>query len=276
MTMQQSEGLPGGEPERVLHVFRGDAQHGQEVAYRVPVVPGMVVLDALHYIQAHDAPDLALRWNCKAAHCGSCSGEINGKPRLFCKTRLDAYGSEEIHVGPLRTFPIIRDLVADVSWNYERAGQLEPAFHPAEPPPFRLQQWEVDRIEEFHRCIECFLCQDACHVLREHGLFGEYWGPQLMVRIAELEMHPKDTEERIDLLHGAAGLGLCNVTHCCSDVCPEGIEITHNAIIPLKERVADQHYDPIRRWLQKLTRSSDHAAHFPATAQDGGNTHPRR
>ncbi len=259
------EASAGHDREQVLYVYRGDSDHGQEVAYRVPVVPGMVVLDALHFIQAHQAPDLAVRWNCKAAHCGSCSAEINGQPRLLCKTRLDEYGADDLHVQPLHTFPVIRDLVTDVSWNYERAQDLVPAFHPDESPPFHLQQWEVDRVEEFHRCIECFLCQDACHVLREHGLFGQYWGPQLMVRVAELEMHPMDIGNRTALLHGAAGVGLCNVTHCCSDVCPEGIEITHNAIIPLKERVADQYYDPVGEWLHKLIRPKAKSA-VPAPA----------
>lgn len=244
-----------GTSEIAVTVYRGDHTGGEDVTYHVPKAPGMVVLDALHYIQANFAPDLAVRWNCKAAHCGSCSAEVNGEPRLLCKTRVDEFGSREIQVRSLRTFPRIRDLVADVSWNYRRLADV-PAFAPAEPAPFQLDQAEVDRVQEFHRCIECFLCQDACHVLREHQLFGEYWGPRTMVRFAELEMHPMDTGDRLDLLRDAAGIELCNVTHCCSDVCPEGIEITHNAIIPLKERVADRYYDPFRAWVNRLRRSS--------------------
>jgi len=239
-------------PEEItLSVFRGDESGGQEVEYKVPVETGMVVLDAIHYIQAHDAPDLAVRWNCKAAHCGSCSAEINGSPKLLCKTRVDDYAGEVIHVRPMRTFPVIKDLVADVSWNYEKLRQV-PAFQPAIKAPFTLQQRDVDRIEEFRNCIECFLCQNVCHVLRDHDAKDRYWGPRLMIRIAELQMHPLDTGDRLELLHEAAGVGMCNITKCCSDVCPQGINITDNGIIPLKERVADLHWDPLGGIVRRM------------------------
>jgi len=239
-------------PEEItLSVFRGDESGGQEVEYKVPVETGMVVLDAIHYIQAHDAPDLAVRWNCKAAHCGSCSAEINGSPKLLCKTRVDDYAGEVIHVRPMRTFPVIKDLVADVSWNYEKLRQV-PAFQPAIKAPFTLQQRDVDRIEEFRNCIECFLCQNVCHVLRDHDAKDRYWGPRLMIRIAELQMHPLDTGDRLELLHEAAGVGMCNITKCCSDVCPQGINITDNGIIPLKERVADVHWDPLGGIVRRM------------------------
>ena len=239
-------------PEEItLSVFRGDESGGQEVEYKVPVETGIVVLDAIHYIQAHDAPDLAVRWNCKAAHCGSCSAEINGSPKLLCKTRVDDYAGEVIHVRPMRTFPVIKDLVADVSWNYEKLRQV-PAFQPAIKAPFTLQQRDVDRIEEFRNCIECFLCQNVCHVLRDHDAKDRYWGPRLMIRIAELQMHPLDTGDRLELLHEAAGVGMCNITKCCSDVCPQGINITDNGIIPLKERVADVHWDPLGGIVRRM------------------------
>jgi succinate dehydrogenase iron-sulfur subunit len=102
-----------------LRIFRGDAEGGEEVEYEIPLVEGMVVLDAVLYIQAHQASDLAVRWNCKAAHCGSCSAEINGRPKLMCKTRVEEFEGGEIHVHPLRAFRVIKDLVSDVSWNYE-------------------------------------------------------------------------------------------------------------------------------------------------------------
>jgi succinate dehydrogenase / fumarate reductase iron-sulfur subunit len=236
---------------RTVYVYRGDQEGGKEVGYEVPLQPGMVVLDAIHHIQETQAPDLAVRWNCKAAHCGSCSAEVNGKPGLLCKTRMDQFEGDEIHVAPMKTFPLIKDLVTDVSWNYERLEQVTPRLRSRQEIPFTLQQWEVDRAQEFRQCIECFLCQDICHVLREHQGFDRYWGPRLMVKMAELEMHPTDQADRLALLHGEAGVEYCNITHCCSDICPEGIEITHNAIIPLKERVADRYYDPIRGWLER-------------------------
>lgn len=234
--------------EITLSIFRGDAAGGEEVPYQVPLVPGMVVLDAVHYVQSHQAPDLAVRWNCKAAHCGSCGAEINGRPKLLCKTRLDDYAGQVVHIAPMKTFPIIKDLVADVSWNYRTAERV-PGFEPAARPPFQMQQWDVDRVQEFHRCIECFLCQDTCHVLRDHGAFDRYFGPRFMLKMAEFEMHPKDGADRVPMLANEAGLGMCNVTGCCTEVCPQHIRITDNAIIPLKERVADRHWDPLRAWF---------------------------
>ncbi len=239
-----------------VSVFRGDAAGGEMVTYPVPVQEGMVVLDAVLWIQANLAPDLAVRWNCKAAKCGSCSAEINGFPRLMCKSPIEEYG-EAVEVRPMQTFPVIRDLVTDVSWNY-RVNEQIPPFTPSEqdlmdPEPWRMQQEDVDRIIEFRKCIECFLCQDVCHVLRNHGKFDSYVGPRFFIRMASLEMHPRDVADRRPLLKGRAGVGLCNITKCCTEVCPEHIHITDNAIIPLKERMDDLYFDPIRFLGRKLT-----------------------
>lgn len=246
----------------LLAIYRGDAEGGEEVEYRVPQAPGMVVLDAVRHVQAHQAPDLAVRWNCKAAHCGSCSAEVNGRPKLLCKTRLDDYAGQTVHIQPMKTFPIIKDLVTDVSWNYEVAKKIPPLI-PKVPAPFQMQQWDVDRVQEFHRCIECFLCQDTCHVLRDHDAKDRYFGPRFMAKMAEYEMHPMDEENRLPLLTGEAGLSMCNVTGCCTEVCPQHIQITNNAIIPLKERVADQYWDPLHALFRKFKRKdkpTNHAA----------------
>jgi len=235
----------------VLNVFRGDRNGGSEKAYSVPLITGMVVLDAIHYIQAHYDGDLACRWNCKAARCGSCSAEINGRPRLMCKTRLDEYGGE-ITVRPMKAFPVIKDLVTDVSHNYKVAQQI-PAFQPANGHgAFTLYQNDVNRAQEFRKCIECFLCQNVCHVLRDHEGHEAYFGPRFMIKIAALEMHPMDTLSRTALLREKGGIGYCNITKCCEEICPEHIHITDNAIIPMKERVADDYWDPIRFVIRKL------------------------
>lgn len=243
----------------VLSIFRGDQEGGDEREYHVPATPGMVVLDAVHYVQSHDAPDLAVRWNCKAAHCGSCSAEINGRPKLMCKTRLDEYEGQVVHIQPMRTFPIVKDLVTDVSWNYDVAKKIA-TFSPETVAPFQMQQWDVDRIQEFHHCIECFLCQDVCHVLRDHDAKDQYFGPRFMVKMAEFEMHPTDRADRIPQLKNDAGIGMCNVTKCCTEVCPQHIHITDNAIIPLKERVADRYYDPIRNFFRRLNKKDEPAS----------------
>ena len=233
--------------EVVIRVSQGTAEHAEEKSYRVPVAPGMVVLDAIHYIQAHFAPELAVRWNCKAAKCGSCSAEINGHPRLMCKARLDAFApGEEIVVYPIKTFPRIKDLVTNVSWNYEVNRKIVP-FSPRKNAAWKMHQEDMDRVQEFRKCIECFLCQTVCHVLRNHEKYGEFAGPRFFVRVASLEMHPLDSASRLQYLKGEAGIGFCNITKCCTEVCPEDIHITDNAIIPLKERLVDEFYDPVRR-----------------------------
>jgi succinate dehydrogenase / fumarate reductase, iron-sulfur subunit len=238
-----------------LKIFRGDIMGGELVPYTVKYVPGMVVLDAIHQIQQGQDSTLACRWNCKAAKCGSCSAEINGKPRLLCKTGVDEAEKEgEIVVTPMKSFPLLKDLVTDVSWNYRVAAKIPPLQPKAgeEGRPFRMMQMDVERIQEFRKCIECFLCQDVCHVIREHDRKDAFFGPRQMVRIAALEMHPMDDVERRKQLRHEGGVGMCNITKCCTEVCPEHIHITDNAIIPLKERVVDDYYDPIRGLLTKI------------------------
>lgn len=230
-------------------IRRGGRETAELVDYSTNVTEGMVVLDAVHQIQAESAPDLACRWNCKAGKCGSCSAEINGIPRLMCMTRLDTIDlKEKVTIEPMRAFPPIKDLITDVSWNYEvkkRIKKFKPRKPDAEDGTWRMQQEDIDRVQEFRKCIECFLCQDVCHVLRDHVKHEEFIGPRFLVYTAALEMHPLDTEDRTTELKDAFGIGYCNITKCCTKVCPEHITITDNAIIPLKERVVDKHYDPI-------------------------------
>jgi succinate dehydrogenase / fumarate reductase iron-sulfur subunit len=239
-----------------LRIFRGDQQGGGLREYQAEVSEGMVVLDVVHHVQAEQANDLAVRWNCKAGKCGSCSAEVNGKPRLMCMTRMSELPQgEPITIEPMKSFPLIRDLVTDVSWNYRVKKGIK-AFKPRAPDApdgtWRMDQKDVDRVQEFRKCIECFLCQDVCHVLREHDKHEEFYGPRFFVYSAALEMHPLDTEDRIPQLKGPGGIGYCNITKCCTKVCPEGITITDNAIIPLKERVVDEFYDPVRRLLRVI------------------------
>jgi len=249
--------VPAGARLVRMLVHRGTADEGGAFAeYEIPVEEGMVVLDALLWIQANVAPDLAVRWNCKAAKCGSCSAEVNGRPSLTCKTRLGDFAPDEtITVEPMRTFPLIKDLVTDVSWNYEVNKQIVPFSPPEDAPPsaWRWRQADVDRGQEFRKCIECFLCQDVCHVLRNHEIQSQFMGPRFLVRVAALEMHPLDRADRLEHLRGAGGIGYCNITKCCTDVCPEHIKITDNAIIPLKERIADEYFDPLQIAWRRLT-----------------------
>jgi succinate dehydrogenase / fumarate reductase iron-sulfur subunit len=237
--------------QATFNIWRGTQAGGDFKEYTVEFGEGMVVLDCVHQIQATQAPDLACRWNCKAGKCGSCSAEINGKPRLMCMTRMETVPTDQpITLQPMRAFPVVKDLVNDVSWNYQVNKRIPP-FRPRMPEAdgtWRMAQEEVDRIQEFRKCIECFLCQNVCHVLRDHDLKESFGGPRFMIRVASLDMHPLDTGNRLRMLKDDLNIGLCNITKCCTEVCPEHIHITDNGIIPLKERVVDEFYDPVM-WL---------------------------
>jgi succinate dehydrogenase / fumarate reductase iron-sulfur subunit len=241
-----------------FRVWRGDTVKGEFHDYTAEVGEGMVVLDAVHQIQATQAPDLACRWNCKAGKCGSCSAEINGQPKLMCMTRVSDLPLElPVIVEPMQAFPKVKDLVTDVSWNYEVKKQIAP-FKPRKPDApdgtWRMQQEDADRVQEFRKCIECFLCQDVCHVLRDHQKHEQFIGPRFLVYVANLEMNPLDTGDRVAELKEKHGIGYCNITKCCTKVCPEHITITDNAIIPLKERVVDEFYDPVMKLIQLVVR----------------------
>jgi succinate dehydrogenase / fumarate reductase, iron-sulfur subunit len=241
---------------RKFQIFRGTHEGGELIGFETEVRPGMVVLDAIHKIQAEQANDLAVRWNCKAGKCGSCSMEINGKPKLSCMTRMNEYEpGETLTLTPLKTFPVIRDLVTDVSWNYKQNTKIKPVkLHPDAKTEkgYVMYQKDVDRVQEFRKCIECYLCQNVCHILRDHDKKDAFVGPRFMIRVASLEMHPLDTEDRIPELKEEFGSGMCNITRCCTEVCPEHISITDNGIIPLKERVIDRYYDPVTILARKV------------------------
>jgi succinate dehydrogenase / fumarate reductase iron-sulfur subunit len=264
----EEERPPDGKPESVgratFRIWRGDRESGKLVDYTTSISPGMVVLDAIQQIQAEQANDLAVRWNCKAGKCGSCSAEVNGSPKLMCMTRLNELPLDKpVSVEPMRAFPPIKDLVTDVSWNF-RVKQGIKAFKPRAPDApdgtWRMAQSDVDRVQEFRKCIECFLCQDVCHVLRDHHLHEEFIGPRFLVHVAALEMHPLDVEDRVEELRQAHGIAYCNITKCCTKVCPEHITITDNAIIPLKERVVDEFFDPLGKLVKIFSRKSQVAS----------------
>ena len=224
----------------------------------------MVVLDAVHDIQATQAHDLACRWNCKAGKCGSCSAEVNGMPKLMCMTRMS-----DLAAGKTGDDRADESFSAHQGFGHRRllefSGEEKNQAVQAAPPDapdgtWRMQQEDIDRVQEFRKCIECFLCQDVCHVLRDHQMHDKFIGPRFLIYVAALEMHPLDTEDRIEELRNAQGIGYCNITKCCTKVCPESIEITDNGIIPLKERVVDEFYDPLGwfwSWLKKKSDSSE-------------------
>ena len=243
-----------------FRIWRGEKGVGKFEDYTTEVAPGMVVLDSVHHIQAEQVNDLAVRWNCKAGKCGSCSAEINGIPKLMCMTRLNSLPLEQpVTIEPMKAFPHVKDLVTELSWNYgvkKRIAKFKPRPPDAPDGTWRMAQADVDRVQEFRKCIECYLCQDVCHVLREHHMHDQFIGPRFLVYAAALEMHPLDEADRIPELRTQDGIGLCNITKCCTKVCPESITITDNAIIPLKERVVDRFFDPLTKLFRMFKAHS--------------------
>ncbi|MDP7196374.1 MAG: succinate dehydrogenase/fumarate reductase iron-sulfur subunit [SAR202 cluster bacterium] len=241
--------------KRNFKIYRGDDERGELVNYKCEVTEGMVVLDVIHKIQSNQANDLACRWNCKAGKCGSCGIEINGKPKLACMTRMNEFEEEQtVVITPLKSFPVIKDIVSDVSWNYKQNEKIIP-FSPSKKDKekdFVMMQKDIDRVQHFRKCIECYLCQNVCHVIRDNDTKENFVGPRFMTRLASLEMHPYDRADRIPDIKNDHGSGMCNITRCCTEVCPEEIQITDDAIIPLKERVVDRFYDPITILFRKI------------------------
>ena len=246
--------------QATFRIWRGDREQGAFRDYPTEVSEGMVVLDAVHRVQAEQANDLAVRWNCKAGKCGSCSAEINGNPRLMCMTRLDTLDlTAPVTVEPMRAFPLIRDLVTDVSWNFKVKQGIKP-FTPRQPDApdgtWRMSQREVDRVQEFRKCIECFLCQDVCHILRDHREFDGLHRTAVPRSTAPRSRCTRSTPPTgsADLKDRRRASATATSPAAARRSVPEHITITENAIIPLKERVVDRFYDPITRLLRVFAR----------------------
>src|ERR1051326_8065514 len=192
-----------------FRIWRGDANGGEFRDYTAEVSEGMVVLDAVHQIQARHANDLACRWNCKAGKCGSCSAEVNGLPRLMCMARLSGIPLDRpITIEPMKAFPLVRDLATDVSWNF-RVKKTIRKFAPRKPDApdgtWRMAQADIDRVQEFRKCIECFLCQDVFHVHRDHQLLDRFIGRLFLLYSGAMEMNPLDTDDRLGDLKSKQG-----------------------------------------------------------------------
>ena len=236
-----------------LRIWRGDASGGALQDFEVEVNPGEVVLDIIHRVQATQAGDLAVPL------------ELQGRQVRLVQRRDQRQAAADVPDAGWATSRRTRSSPSrrcapsrsSATWSptcpstTRRPAQI-PHFTPQpreEDGTYRMQQIDVERSQEFRKCIECFLCQDVCHVIRDHEDNKEaFAGPRFLMRIAELDMHPLDTVDRKEFAQQEAGLGMCNITKCCTEVCPEGIHITDNALIPMKERVVDRKYDPVT-WL---------------------------
>ena len=211
-------------PNLLMRVFRGSPKEaGSFAEFEVPVEEGMVVLDALHWIQAHAAPGprRPLELQGREVRLVQRRGQRPAEPHLqdaplgLRPGRAD-HGRADAGL-PAHPRPRDRRVVE------LRGQQVDPALQPPADVPvedWRWQQEDIERVQEFRKCIECFLCQDVCHVLRNHEMERPFMGPRFLVRAAGLEMHPIDQADRTGYLKDDGGIGFCNITKCCTEVCP--------------------------------------------------------
>ena len=235
-----------------FRIWRGDQKGGEFKDYPTEISEGMVVLDAVHKIQAEQSNDLACRWNCKAGKCGSCSADQRHAQADVHDPPERAPLEQPVTIEPMKAFPIIRDLVTDAA---ELRGQEDHQEIPAAQARRRRRHLAHATgrhraragIPQVHRVLHL---PGRLPRVAQSQQNAEFIGPRFLTYTAALEMHPLDTADRIVDLKQEHGIGYCNIGKCCTKVCPEEITITDNAIIPLKERVVDQLYDPIRRLLR--------------------------
>ncbi|MEK6862098.1 MAG: 2Fe-2S iron-sulfur cluster-binding protein [Nanoarchaeota archaeon] len=205
-----------------------------EKSYLVPYSPKMMVLDALFFIQENIEPDLAFRWNCGEGICGSCAAEVNRKPVLMCKMEITP-DMQTLYIEPMKAFPLIKDLVTDPSEVYEKLSRLKPYFTGPKKKTFsEIHEDEVKEIQEMRKCIDCFICYDSCHVIRNHPEL-KFSGPVNVVKVVALDRHPQEKSERSQLLE-KEGLWNCNLSRCCTLNCPQKIKVSEDAITWAKER----------------------------------------
>src|ERR1700689_1130498 len=201
-----------------FRIWRGEKGQGKFRDYSAEVSAGMVVLDAVHQIQAEQAGDMAVRWNCKAGKCGSCSAEVNGMPKLMCMTRLNTPPLDRpVTVEPMKGFPQIKDRGTHVSGNSEVKKRLR-KFQPRQPDApdgrWRIAQEDVERVQEYRKLFECYSWKYVCHALRDHHMDDQFIGPRFLVYAAALEMHPLEVGDRVEDLKEQFGVALCNITKC--------------------------------------------------------------
>ena len=212
-----------------FRVWRGDAGSGELKDYEVEVNEGEVVLDVLHRLQATQASDLAIRWNCKAGKCGSCSMEINGRPRLGCMTRMSIFDpAETLTITPMRTFPVIRDLVVEIGDFMRKLARVKPWLVRREEKPLsegehRQTPAEVDEYKPYSMCINCLLCYAACPV---YGLDPQFIGPAAIALAQRYNLDSRDqgAGERLEALSTHEGVWGCTFVGECTKVCPKGVD----------------------------------------------------
>ncbi|WP_376770782.1 succinate dehydrogenase iron-sulfur subunit [Lentzea indica] len=212
ITMEVTRFRPGEDSEPTLQ------------SYEVPLRKEWAVLDGLNHIKDHLDGTLSYRWSCRMGICGSCGMTVNGKPQLSCATFLVDYAPGPVRVEPLRNFPVIRDLVVDISDFMTKLPKVKPwLIHEGETPEGEFLQTpqEMDEYKKYSMCINCMLCYSACPV---YALEPEFLGPAAIALGQRYNLDSRDDGDRRDVLASAEGVWACTFVGECSTACPKGVD----------------------------------------------------
>ena len=196
--------------------------------YEVPFRKEWVVLDALNHVKDRLDGSLSYRWSCRMGVCGSCGMTVNGEPKLTCGAFLSEFLPGPIRVEPLRSFPVIRDLVVDIGDFLRKLRSVRPWLvrereKPIEEGEFRQTPEQLDAFKPFSMCINCLLCYSACPI---YGLEPSFVGPAAIALAQRYNMDNRDqgAAVRHDILSGKGGIWECTFVGECSEVCPKHVD----------------------------------------------------
>jgi fumarate reductase iron-sulfur subunit len=216
-----------------LEIARYSPEHDTKPhfdSFEVPVRREWVVLDALNHIKDKQDGTLTYRWSCRMGICGSCGMMVNGEPKLTCATFLTDYARKgtKIRVEPLRYFPVVRDLVTELTDFLAKLKKVKPwLIHPNEPPlskgEFLQTPAQLDRYKQYSMCINCTLCYAACPVV---GLDPIFVGPAALALAQRYNMDSRDegSGDRIAVLAHPDGIWGCTFVGECTRVCPKHVD----------------------------------------------------
>ncbi len=196
--------------------------------YEVPLRKDWVVLDALNHIKDRVDGSLTFRWSCRMGICGSCGMNVNGEPKLTCATFLTEYAPGPVRVEPLRNFPVVRDLVVEITDFLEKLAAVRPWIVRREEKPLADGEYlqtpeQLDAYKQYSMCINCLLCYAACPV---YGLDPLFSGPAALALAQRYNMDSRDqgARERLDLLSQHEGIWGCTFVGECTRVCPKHVD----------------------------------------------------
>ena len=214
-----------------LEVTRYSPEHDAAPAFQcfeVPYRKDWVVLDALNYIKDRLDGSLSYRWSCRMGICGSCGMMVNGEPKLTCATFLSSYAPDVLRVEPLRYFPVVRDLVIEMTDFMVKLQKVKPWIMRREEKSIADGEYlqtpqQLDVYKQFSMCINCMLCYAACPV---YGLDPLFTGPAAIALAQRYNRDSRDqvAKERMNILSQHEGIWGCTFVGECTEVCPKHVD----------------------------------------------------